>query len=99
MLGGVHIDALQLAQDLAAEGVELGDALHFVAPEVDPHRQLLVGGHDGEAIATQAEAAAQEVHVVALVLHIHQLAQAALPIAGLALLEAEDEVVVLGGLT
>jgi hypothetical protein len=99
VLGGVDVDGVLLAEDLAGEGVELEDALHLVAPEVDAHRQLLVGGDDGEAVAAEAEAAAQEVLVVALVLHVDELAQGAVAVGELALLEAEDEAVVLGGLT
>ncbi len=98
VLGGIDIDGVHLGEHLAGQRVELEDALHLVAEEVDAHGQLLVGGQDREAIAAQAEAAADEVLVVALVLHVDEAAQRALAVARLADFELEDEVVVLAGL-
>jgi hypothetical protein len=98
VLRGIDVDLVELGEDFAGEGIELADALDLVVEEVDPDGKFFVSGEDGEAIAAEAEAAADEVLVVAFVLHVYELAEDAVAVAGLALLEAEDEVVVLGRL-
>ena len=50
-------------------------ALDLVAEERDPVGRLGVGGHDLQHLAAHAEGAAAEHRVVALVLHLDQLAQ------------------------
>ena len=63
-----------LAQDLARQGVELEDALDVVAEELQAGGDLLVRRLDVDDVATDAEPGAAEVHVVALVLELDQLA-------------------------
>ena len=74
MLGGVERDVVGLAEELAGERVDREDALDLVAEEVDADRELLVGGEHGERVAADAERAADEAHVVAVVLHVDELA-------------------------
>ena len=74
VLGRVDVERVALGQQLAGQRVDLDDPLDLVAEEVDAHGQLLVGGQDREAVAAQAELAAHEVHVVALVLHVDEAA-------------------------
>ena len=74
VLRRVDGDVVRVAEQLAAQGVDGDDALDLVAPEVDAHRQILVGGKDGERIAAHTERAAHQGHVVAVVLHGDELA-------------------------
>ena len=81
-------DALELADHLAAQRIDLVQRLDLVAEELDAHRAaLFVGGEDLDGVAAHAEGAAMEVVVVALVLDVDQLAQHAVAIDSLALLE------------
>jgi hypothetical protein len=70
---GIDHRALVLAQDLAAQGIDLEDRLELVAEELEPdHAVLLVGGEDLDHVAARAERPAAEVEVVARVLHLGQ---------------------------
>ena len=75
VLGGVDVGAAALAQHLAGQRVDLDDALDLVAEELDAEGQVLVRREDLQHVAAHAELAAHEVHVVALVLDVGQLAQ------------------------
>ena len=66
---------LQLHDDVAGERIDLRDALDCVAPELDAHRLLVIGGVDLDRIATHAEGAPLEAHVIALVLHRHEIGE------------------------
>ena len=68
-------DVVNLVEDLAGQRVEVLDPLYLVAEELDPVGRLGVCGHDLQHLATDPEAAAGDGGVVALVLHLHQLAQ------------------------
>jgi len=69
-----------LPHDLAGEGVEGLDGLDLVPEELDAHRELLVHGDDLHRVPAHPERAAVEVHVVAHVLHLHELAQQGVPV-------------------
>ena len=76
MLGRVDGDGLQLVAQLAGDGVELDDALDFVAEEGDAVTEaVLVGRDDLQGIAAHAEGAGLQLQIVALVLAFDQLAQ------------------------
>ncbi len=86
--GRVDAYALELADHLAAQRIDLVQRLDLVAEELDAHRAaLFVGREDLDDVAAHAEGAAMEVVVVALVLDVDQLAQHAVALDGLALLE------------
>ena len=68
-------DVVDRVEHLAGQRVEVLDSLDLVAEEGDPVGGLRVGGHDLEHLAARPEGAAGQVGVVALVLHLHQLAQ------------------------
>ena len=68
-------DVVDRVEDLAGQRVEVLDPLDLVAEEGDPVGRLGVGGHDLQHLAADPEGAAAEHRVVALVLHLHQLAQ------------------------
>ena len=68
-------DVVDRVEDLAGQRVEVLDPLDLVAEEGDPVGRLGVGGHDLQHLAAHPEAAAAEHRVVALVLHLDQLAQ------------------------
>src|SRR5206468_2243497 len=72
VLSRVDLDRLELAQQLAGQRVELDDPLDLVAPELDPGRDLFVGRLDLERVAADAELAAPERLVVALVVDLGQ---------------------------
>ena len=77
-------NCFHLLEDFAGERVDGNDALDVVAEELDAQRQFLVGGLYFQRIAADAELAAGEVDVVALVLHVDKLAQQLLPAVMLA---------------
>ena len=67
---------MQLAEDLAAERIDLLDGVDLVAPELDANGAvLLVGGEDLDHVAAHPKGAAVKVDVVALVLNVDELAQ------------------------
>ena len=68
-------DVVDRVEDLAGQRVEVLDPLDLVAEEGDPVGGLGVGGHDLQHLAADPEGAAAERRVVALVLHLDQLAQ------------------------
>ena len=74
VLRRVDRGALHVAQKLAGQGIELGDALDLVAPEVHAQGRVVVGGEDRQRVAADAEPPALGADVVALVLHRDQLA-------------------------
>ena len=92
---GIDVDGVALGQQLAGQRVDLDDALDLVAEEVDADRQLLVRRVDRDAVAAHAELAADEIHVVALVLHIDEAPHDARAVELLALLHVHDEALVL----
>ena len=75
--------------------VEGHDALDGVAEHLDPQSLLLVGRVDLDRVAAGAEGAADQVHIVAGVLQVDELAQDVPLVALLADGEAEDAVPVL----
>ncbi len=70
--GREHDELVEGGHQLAGEGIDLGDGLDLVAEELDAHGVLVVGRVDLDGVAADAELAAHEVHVVALVLHVDE---------------------------
>ena len=66
---------VHLAHDLAGERVQVVELLDLVAEELEPDRELLVGGDDLERVAPDPERAALERDVVARVADVDQAAQ------------------------
>ena len=83
---------IQLFRHDAAQGVDLGETLHFVAPELDAVGHILIGRVDLHHVAPHPEDAWLEAQVVALVLDGHQVAQQDGPIECLAHLQAYGQV-------
>ena len=75
MRGRPDRDVVDHVEDLAGQRVEVLDPLDLVAEEGDPVGGLGVGGHDLQHLAADPEGAAPQHLVVALVLHLHQLAE------------------------
>ena len=68
MGGGVDRDLFELAQGLAAQGVDLPDGLHRIAPELDADGPVLfVGREDLHPVAPHPKGAPVKIDVVALV--------------------------------
>ena len=73
--GGEDRHVLDLAEDLAGEGVDLAHPLDVVAEHLQADGRLLVGREDLDGVAPHPELAADEVEVVALVLHVDELGE------------------------
>jgi hypothetical protein len=73
--GGEEGEVLDVAQVLAGDEVELGDAVDVVAEHLDADAELLVGGVDLDGVAPHPELAPAEDGVVALVPHVDQAAE------------------------
>ena len=61
-----------LLEDLARDGVHPADSLDLVAPVLDPNDGFVVGREHLQGVAPHPEGAACEVHLVALVLDVHE---------------------------
>ncbi len=89
-------DVLQVVHDqLAGQRVEVLQALHLVAEHERAERGLGVGGEDLQRVAADAERAAAERRVVAVVLEVDELAQQLVAVH-VAALEQDLAVVVVG---
>ncbi len=89
----VRIDAhlVQLGAGLAGQRIELDDLLDVVAEERNPPGSVFkVAGEEFKVVATHAEIAARESHIVALVLQRDELADQLALIDALAGLDVED---------
>ena len=95
MLARVDVDLVTFGDNLAGKRVDLDDALDLVAPELDADGELVVGGRDRQGVAADAELAANRVRVVALVLHLDEAAHDGATRQAGALLEVNDEALVL----
>ena len=62
----------QLPDDLSGHRVHLEQSIDLVTEVLDSQDRLLVGGHDLEGVAPDAESAPGEVDLVALVLDVHE---------------------------
>src|SRR5204863_3163360 len=69
----VEGDPLQLLERRPPERVRARDLLDFVAEVLDPDGDVLVRGMELEDVSANAERAAREIEVRALVLHLDQL--------------------------
>ena len=73
--GREHHRAIHLRQRLAGQRVDRREAVDRVAEHLDPQHRLLVRGVDLDRVAADAELAATERHVVAVVLQVDEPAQ------------------------
>ena len=73
--GREHDELLERLHALARERIDDGDLLDLVAEQLDAHGRLVVRRVDLDGVAADAEGAAHEVHVVAVVVHVDELAQ------------------------
>ncbi len=83
-----------LPEGLAGERVEARQLVDFVAEQLDPERDVFVRGVDLDDVAADAEDAAVEVVVVALVLNLDELSQNLVAIDPLPALERQHHPVV-----
>ena len=73
--GGEDDELLQRRDGFAGERIDDLDALDLVSEQLDAHRRLVIGRMDFDRVAPHPELAAHEVHVVPLVVHVHQPAE------------------------
>ena len=79
---------------LAGQRIEPGELVDLVAEQPDPQRVLFVGRHHLDDVAADAEGAAPELRVVALVLDLDQLAEDLIAIDALPHLQRQQHPVV-----
>ena len=91
---GIHRHAVVATERLAGERVEGHQLVDLVAEQPDAQRHLFVGRIDLDDVAANAEGATPELHVVALVLDLDQLAQDLIAPDPLAALERQQQAVV-----
>src|SRR3546814_18078743 len=88
---GKDADIVEVGDLLARQRVELGDLLDLVAEEADAPRHILIMRRKYlQAVAADAEIAARERLVVALVLERDELSDDLAIVGDLALLQVED---------
>ena len=73
--GREQVGVVNLVDHVAGEGVQDRQGVDLVAEHLDADREFLVHGDDFDCVATHAEGAACEGHVVAHVLHGDEAAQ------------------------
>ena len=95
--GGIDHDLFHSLQLFACHRVYQGQPLHFVAEQLHPHEGFLVGGVDVNRVASHFESASLEGGVVALVVHVDQLAQCRTLIYDVALSQQEHLLLVFVG--
>ena len=78
-------DGVELAQNLTRHLIYLGDELNLVAKELDAQRMLGIGREHVHALASHAEAAPGQVHVVAVVLNVDEGVDKVVTLEGLLL--------------
>jgi len=72
VLRGIDLDGVVLRDQLPCERVKLNDTVDVIAEELDADSDVVVGGQDLQRVAPNAETAARQVVVVALVLHLDE---------------------------
>ena len=87
-------DLVVAAKRLAGQRIERAQLVHLVAEQLDAQRALFVRQVDLDDVAADAEHAAAEVVVVALVLDLDQLAEDLLAVDALPALERQHHPVV-----
>ena len=85
----IDVDLVALREDLAGQGIELGDALHVVAEELHANGELFIRGLDLECVATDPELAPHEIGVRALVLDVDEMPEHGVAPDALALLQSD----------
>ena len=89
-VGRIDLVLVKLCHRMSCHGIHLLYRVHLVAPEHHAQHAVGVGQEDVDRVATDAEAATVEVHVVAHVQAVHQLAQEHIAAQRLAALHADD---------
>ena len=88
---GINAHLVEAGAFLAGKRIEFADFLDIVAEKADPPRHVfIVAGKDFQAVAADAEIAAREGGVIALVLERDELADQLTLVDRLALLDVED---------
>ena len=87
----VDVDAVAVREDLTRERVELGDALHVVAEELDPQGEVLVRGLDLEGVAAHAELPADQIRISTFVLDVDEVAEHRVAPDALALVQPDRD--------
>ena len=87
---GVDLDGVQGAGLVARQRIELGDAVHRVAEQLDaPGAVFLVGGEDVHHVAAHSESTTREVVVVAAILQRDQVLDGGVAVYAVAARDAD----------
>ncbi|SIN00422.1 Uncharacterised protein [Mycobacteroides abscessus subsp. abscessus] len=78
--GGEHVHLRLLPDHLSGQRVQGMDGFDLIPEELDADRVLLVHRDDLHGVPAHPEGPAVEVHVIAGVLHVHELAQQGIPV-------------------
>src|SRR5262249_11060266 len=99
VLGRVDVQVFEDAQRFAGGRVDDGQGIDLIAEQLDAEGVFLVGGPDLNDVAADAELAALEGNVVALILDVHQAQQQLVAVDGLTLDDADHHGLVIAGRT
>ena len=97
VLGGIDLHLLLLLDDRARGRVDDGEGLDLVAEQLDPEADLLVGRPELDDVPPDAELAAGEVDVVAVVLDVDEPQEHLVAVDDLAELERDHHLAVVVG--
>ena len=96
VLGRVDVQLVERLDRLAGERVDDGQSVDLVAEQFDAEGELLGRGPDLDGVAADAELAALEGDVVALVLDVDELQEQLVAVDDLALGEVDHHPLVVG---
>ena len=81
MAGRVNRKARQLSSCFAPEWINFEDLLHLVSKKLNAHRSFFfIRGEDFHHISPHPEGASMEIHIIALIVNLHQLSQHFVPL-------------------
>ncbi|MBT9149380.1 MAG: hypothetical protein DDT28_00803 [Dehalococcoidia bacterium] len=98
VLGRINLDLISFHQQLACQGVDLGNTLDLFSPELHPDGDILIGRLNLQGVTSDTEPAAGEIDIISFVLHFHQSPGNPVSVRPFSFTEVDHEAVVfLGG--
>ena len=78
--GREYVDFLDFVENISGDGVQQGKLFYLVSPHLDANPQLFVHRNDVYGVAANPEVSAREIHIVAFILHLDEVANQVLAI-------------------